>query len=147
MSTSASKSSAETKSETSNVDKRIVADNGAIVLGDGSKLETVSDDIALGAIHDMLSASQTGMALAGKVNEDSLNFAQNISGQSVTIQSQALDTVRESNASTSGLTEVMLAAMQKNTQPATTSNDSAMKIVAGVAAVAVIGAVVAFRRK
>ena len=147
MSTSASKSAATTTSQTENIDKRIVADNGAIVLGDGSKLETVSDDIALGAIDAMLKGTQSGMALAGKGNEDSLNFAKNISGQSVTIQQQALDTVRESNASTSGLTEVMLAAMQKNTQPATTSNDAAMKIVAGVAAAAVVGAVLITRRK
>lgn len=137
MSTSASKSSANTSATTENIDKRIVADGGAIVLGDGSKLETVSDDIALGAINAMLQTTQTGAALAGKLNEDSLTLAQNLSGQSAKIQTEALDTVRESNASTSAMTENAMALIAKNAQPATAINSTALYIAGGIAALAV----------
>lgn len=133
MSTSASKSEASTSSSSTSIDKRIAADGGAIVLGDGSKLETVSDDIALGAIDAMLKTTVNGMALTGKVNDDALAFAKNITGQSNALQTQALDTIRESNASATGLMETTLAAMQKNTQPASTTNDLALKIGAGIA--------------
>ena len=148
MSTSASKSPAETSSSTTNIDKRIVADNGAIVLGDGSKLETVSDDIALGAIDAMLKTTTAGAALASKLSEDSYSFAKNITGQSNATTTEALDTVRENNAAMSSVMETTATMLQKNANPQADTNNTAIKLAAGVAAAAVVGAVlIAVRKK
>lgn len=142
MSTSASKTSAPVTTETTTIDRRVAADNGAIVLGDGSKLETMSDDVAMQAISAALATTQTGAVLADSLTGKALEFAKTASGQSYKSVTEALDAVRENNASASATQETALALVAKNASPGSANTEMAMKLAAGVAVAAIVGGAV-----
>ena len=104
MSTSASKSSANTSTSSTSIDRRIAADGGSIVVGDGSHLEVLSDDVALASMSNSSETARNAMSLAATVNDDALSANKAVVGA-------ALDSVSEANHNQAALANSALSTL------------------------------------
>ena len=149
---SGSKSNSSTASTTSsaNYDNRVAADAGALILSGGSKVEQLSDDVAIATIREAGDVNTTGAKLAATINADSLEtvrdvfgdaikFADNTQGQVKDISEKAVDAGRETTEVNSGLASDLAALVARNANPNATISDNLVKYgAAAVVAVAVV---------
>lgn len=140
---SGSKASTQANQTSTTTDKRVAADNGAIVLGEGARLEQLSDDVAIKAIE-----STTGAARA--INADSLSFGRDVFDLGTDVVGKAIEGVTDTVATNAKLAEslstVAIQNLEKNKRDAEADTTQTLGKYAAVAGT-VIAAALILRRK
>ena len=141
MSLSASKSSANTSTTTNNTDRRVAADNGAIVLGDGSTYQSMDAEVAKLAISSAVDTERVNADLLNSVHTGNLQFASHVTDTAADLVTKQLQSNATTLSDNNQLAETLTKLAVASANPNATSNDALKQVatVAAVGAVAIAG--------